>query len=78
MSEFDLDCDACGANIIKSYGEETKMRSKLLKWDRNGMYAVCKGCGHEIPIGVDLLKSIQSRFVYEVDFNSSKTKKNTL
>lgn len=66
-NDLDLDCEKCGSNIIKSYGNETKMRSKLLKWDKNGMVVVCKGCGHEVPIEVDLLKSIQSRFVYEVN-----------
>ena len=62
----DLDCK-CGQNIIKSSDSEAKLRCKLIRWDRNGMSAVCKSCGYEVPISIDLMKSIQSSFVYEVE-----------
>lgn len=66
----DLDCPTCDGSMIKSYAEETKFRLKLLKWDRRGMFAVCKGCSTEVKVDVDLIKSIQSRFEYEVDTDS--------
>jgi transcription elongation factor Elf1 len=63
----DLDCPSCKTNMIKSTAVEAKMRLKIIKWNRNGMFAVCKSCDHEVEIGVDLMKSIQSNFVYEVN-----------
>jgi len=62
---YDLECPHCQAKLIKSYGAETKLRSKLIKWDSTGMYAVCKSCDAEVEIPSDLLKSIQSSFVFE-------------
>ena len=62
----DLDCPKCSANMIKSTATEAKFRTKIIKWNRDGMFAVCKSCDHEVSIGVDLMKSIQSSFVYEV------------
>ena len=63
----DLDCPECGAVMLKSYATEAKFRMKLIKWDRDGMYAVCKACNTDVPISMDLIKSIQSSFVFEVD-----------
>lgn len=63
----DLNCHKCQASIVKSYGTETKMRSKLIKWNQDGVFAVCKSCGHEVPIGSEILKSIESRMSYEID-----------
>ena len=63
----DLYCPHCDANIVKSYGDSTKMRSKLIKWDRNGMVAVCKSCSGDVPIKADFIKSIQDTFVFEID-----------
>lgn len=62
-----LDCPHCGDTMIKSYEDEAKFRLKLIKWTNKGMFAVCKGCNGEIRIGVDLLKSIESQFVFEVE-----------
>lgn len=67
MIAVDLDCPHCKSNIVKSYGDEVKMRSKLLKWDKDGMFAVCKSCNGEVPITIDLMKSIQAKFIYEVN-----------
>lgn len=61
-----LECEHCDAEIIKSYGNEAKLRSKLIKWNERGMFAVCKSCGHDQPIHTDVLKSLQTSFVYEV------------
>ena len=63
--KHDLDCPECQAPMIKSYSRETKFRSKIIKWDSSGMYAVCKSCDAEVPITVELMKSIQSSFVFE-------------
>ena len=66
----DLDCPKCGSNVIKSYAEEAKFRMKVIVWNKDGMYAVCKSCDHEIKVEMDLLKSMQTRFSYEVDKNT--------
>jgi hypothetical protein len=66
MAKVDLNCPHCDANMIKSYGSETKFRTKLIRWDLGGMFAVCKGCGEDVAIGFEMLKSIQSSFVFEV------------
>lgn len=67
--KLDLNCPCCHQSIIKSYDNEAKMRAKLLKWDQNGMVAVCKSCSHEVPIAVELIKSLQSTFVFEAKKN---------
>lgn len=70
-----LDCEHCNASIIKSYGTEAKMRSKLIKWNENGMFAVCKACGHDQPIHTEVLKSLQTSFVFEVEEPTQSLKK---
>jgi transcription elongation factor Elf1 len=77
--KHDLDCPNCGSNMVKSYAKETKFRSKLIKWNHDGMFAVCKGCGSDVAIALDLLKGIQSSFSYEVpndgqEFNAPSDK----
>jgi transcription elongation factor Elf1 len=62
----DLDCPKCGTNIVKSYNNEAKLRCKLVKWDRNGMFAVCKSCDKDVSIDQEFLKAIQSSFIFEV------------
>jgi hypothetical protein len=59
-------CPRCGDQIMKSYPDEVKMRAAVLKWNAAGLFAVCKGCNEEVQISFDLLKSVQTRFVYEV------------
>jgi DNA-directed RNA polymerase subunit M/transcription elongation factor TFIIS len=63
----DLNCPKCKGSVVKSYGFETKMRSKLIKWNQDGVFAVCKSCNYEVPIGSEILKSIESRMSYEID-----------
>lgn len=67
----ELFCSECESQIIKSYGQESKMRAKLIKWNRNGMYAVCKSCGHEESIGIEVIKSM-TNFTYEIQQLSDK------
>ena len=63
----DLDCPKCSSSIIKSYESETKFRSKLILWNAKGMFAVCKSCNNEVEIQPDLLKSINSKFTFEIN-----------
>lgn len=72
MKNLDLNCPCCSDSIVKSYGDHVKMRSKLIKWNNAGMYAVCKSCGTEVTLNPDLLRTIESSFTYEV----STTKNN--
>ena len=62
-----VDCPNCKGNVVKSYDNEVKLRAKIIKWNKDGMFAICKSCNSDIPIAVDVLKSINSTFVYEVD-----------
>jgi RNase P subunit RPR2 len=61
-----LICPNCENPIIKSYGEEIKMRTKLIVWKKSGMFAICKSCGCEVSVDPFILKDIASNFVYEV------------
>lgn len=63
----DMSCPKCKSNMIKSYGDEAKLRLKLIVWNTRGMFAVCKSCSAEVKIDMDLLKSVQSKFTYEVN-----------
>lgn len=73
--KHDLDCPQCGQNMIKSHGDHAKFRMKLIKWDHKGMSAVCKSCGHDVPVSLDLMKSIQSSFTFEIPASSQEIKK---
>ena len=67
MENLNLDCDKCGVVLVKSYPNEKKLRAKLVKWTKDGMFAVCKSCNAEVLIEADVLKSLQDSFVYEVN-----------
>lgn len=41
---------ACSEIIAKSDNGTTKIRSKILLVKSDGTYAVCKGCGMEVPV----------------------------
>ena len=69
MQERELFCKKCEAQIVKSYGSEFKLRAKLVKWDTDGIFAICKSCGHEEPITTDVLKSVSSAFTFEIKGN---------
>ena len=62
-----VDCPDCSTSIIKSYDAEVKLRAKVIKWTKEGMFAICKSCKQDVPIDMDVLKSIQSTFIYEID-----------
>ena len=51
---FVLTC-RCGEVVVKSINDTTKVRSKVLVFKGQGAYVVCKGCGceHEIPLQLD-------------------------
>ncbi len=67
MSEnYDLRCPHCSTSIVKSSDKDVKMRVKLVRWDENGMFAVCKSCTKDVQMDEDFFKSIRKRFVYEV------------
>jgi ribosomal protein S27E len=66
VKKLDLNCPKCSDGIVKSYGSEVKLRAKIIKWNKSGMYAVCKSCGTEVAVDTDLLRSIESTFTYEV------------
>ena len=59
MRNVEVDCPHCKDSIVKSYDGEVKMRSKLIKWNSQGMYAICKSCGTEVPIRPDLMRDGQ-------------------
>ncbi len=45
-----LCCTSCGDVIIKSTDNDVKVRSKVLIFKSEGTFAICKGCGEEIPV----------------------------
>ncbi len=46
----------CGEVLIKSVGADTKVRSKIIVFRDGQGYAVCKGCGVELPVPIKLDK----------------------
>lgn len=46
----------CGEVLIKSTSAATKVRSKILIFRDNQAFAVCKGCGAELPAPIRLDK----------------------
>jgi len=67
VNKADLKCHGCNADIIKSYKTEAKLRAKIIKWNKDGMFAICKSCGIEVPVDENLLRSLQDTFIYEID-----------
>ncbi len=67
MSDLDLECPNCDAKIAKASDNEVKMRVKLVKWDKGGMFAVCKSCTTDVRVDEDFFKGIRKRFVYEIE-----------
>lgn len=65
MSSYSLACSVCHEMVVKSVNEELKIRSKVLLVKDNNTYAVCKGCGSEIPVPLrldaDMAKSLSTR-----------------
>jgi uncharacterized protein with PIN domain len=65
--KYDLHCPHCNSSIVKASDKEIKMRVKLIKWDRGGMFAVCKSCTVDVAVDEEFFKSIRKRFVYEIE-----------
>lgn len=59
-----LHCENCNEVIVKSIGEEVKIRGKLLCFKKGLAFVVCKGCDAEIEVPVkldqELVKSLVS------------------
>ena len=53
MIDHLLSC-RCGEVIVKSMNGTTKVRSKILIFRDGAAYAVCKGCGEERQVPVEL------------------------
>lgn len=49
----DIVC-ACSEVVMKSVGKTTKVRSKILLIKDNCAYAVCKSCGTEVSVPLEL------------------------
>lgn len=63
-----LEC-SCGEVLVKSINGVTKIRNKVLVFKDNQAFAVCKGCGaeHRIPVqltGSDLEDGSQQPRLY--------------
>lgn len=52
-----LECE-CGEFIVKEYGDETKIRGKLLIVKSNKAFSVCNGCGAEVEVPLELNQSV--------------------
>lgn len=63
---LNISCPHCRNGISKAFDDQVKMRVKLVKWTHEGMFAVCKGCGKDVPIDLEFMKSIQLRFLHEI------------
>jgi ribosomal protein S27E len=44
----------CGEVVVKSVNGTTKIRNKMMVFKEGRSYAVCKGCGSEVPVPVTL------------------------
>lgn len=65
-NHLNISCPHCNNGISKAHDDEVKMRVKLIKWNTDGMFAVCKGCGKDVPIDKEFVKSIQVKFSHEI------------
>lgn len=52
----------CGEVIVKSTGEDTKIRAKIVVFKNSAAFAVCRGCDSDVRIPLqldsDMLKSM--------------------
>lgn len=62
--DYLLSCHSCGEVIIKDDGHEAKIRSKVLLIKGNNAFAVCKRCGTDVSVPLQLdhavMKSLRS------------------
>ncbi len=63
---LNISCPHCHNGISKADDDEVKMRVKLIKWNNEGMFAVCKGCGKDVSIDLEFVKSIHVKFQHEI------------
>lgn len=59
-----LICTHCDTVLVKSTNGELKIRSKVIIFRDDKALAVCKGCGMELPVplqlNLDMVKSLSS------------------
>lgn len=48
----------CGEVVIKSANGAVKIRNKMMVFRQGTAHAVCKGCGAEIAVPVELKKAL--------------------
>jgi hypothetical protein len=48
----------CGEVVIKSANGAVKIRNKMMVFRDGTAHAVCKGCGLEVPVPVELKKAL--------------------
>ncbi len=57
-------CCPCGEVVLKDNGYETKIRSKVLVIKGGATYAVCKSCGEDVcvplQLDLDVMKSLKA------------------
>ena len=59
MMQHLLKCK-CGEVVVKSANGAVKIRNKLMVFRDGTAMAVCKGCGEEVPVPVELKKALLS------------------
>ena len=52
-------CPNCKSDILKAHGPEVKCRAKIIKWNEDGMFAICKVCGVDVPISNAEVKVVE-------------------
>lgn len=61
--DYLLCCHDCGEVVIKDNGYEAKIRSKVLVVKGDNAYAVCKSCGADVCVPLqldhDVMKSLR-------------------
>lgn len=62
--ETKVKCPSCKDVILKSCGDQVRMRAALLKWTPDGFYAICKSCKKDVKMDFEILKSIQTKFEF--------------
>jgi len=62
--DYLLCCHQCGEVVVKDNGSEAKIRSKVLVVKGDNAFAICKSCGTEVSVPLqldhDVMKSLRS------------------
>lgn len=50
-----LCCAKCGEVVLKSMdGDSAKLRAKVIVFKDDAAFAICKGCGTELPVPISI------------------------